>query len=242
MSVLPALPELIEEEHARASLLNSTKTASICPIPRPTAPVNLPDAQRSRSQQLKARNDLVEFTNELRTENAQLSVQLQDTVSQKIVATTQLQQQRKESFALEESLKALWALVQPNNLLETAQICQQVKLLSTSSQSQTSATTTTTTKNTQDMAAMEQKFAQQTQQLSSFRRSEAASRQLTQTLVNENKQIKARFDKVEAERLRLQTSLHAAEAKLQRIERSLYVYPPSAQEILLGTASLPDMK
>lgn len=241
MSLLPALPELVEEEAAFGSVMNSPMTALRCPIPRPTAPVNLPDAQRSQSQQLKARNDLVEFANELRTENAQLSVQLQNTVSQKIVATTQLQQQKKETLALEESLKELWALVQPNNLLETAQICQQVKLLSTSSpeQPQTSASTT---RNTEDIAALEQKLAQQTRRLSSCKRSEAASQQLTQTLVNENKQMKARFDKVEAERLRLQTSLHAAEAKLQRIERSLYVYPSSAQEVLSGTDSLQDRK
>lgn len=239
MSVLPALPELTEEEQAFVSVLKSPISTLRCPIPRPAAPVNLTDAHRSQSQQLKARNDLVEFANELKGENAQLSVQLQDTVSQNIVATTQLEQQKKDNLALEESLKALWALVQPDNILETAQIRQQIKLLSTSSQPQNSATTT---KNTQDIAALEQKLEQQTHQLLSYKRSEAASRQLTQTLVHENKQMKARFDKVEAERLRLQTSLHAAEAKLERIERSLYVYPSSAQEILSGTASLLDTK
>lgn len=240
MSVLPALPELTEEEQAFVSVLNSPITTLRCPIPRPAAPVNLPDAHCNQSRQLKARNDLVEFANELKAENAQLSVQLQDTVSQNIVATTQLEQQKKDNLALEETFKALWALVQPDNILETTQICQQVKLLSTSSQSQT--TSAATTNKTRDITALERKLEQQTQQISSYRCSEAASRQLTQTLVHENKQMKARFDKVDAERLRLQTSLHAAEAKLERIERSLYVYPSSAQEILSGTASLLNRK
>lgn len=240
MSVLPALPELTEQEPAFVSVSKSPITALRCPIPRPAAPVNLPDAQRSQSQQLKARNDLVDFTNGLKAENAQLSVQLQDTVSQNIVATTQLEQQKKDNLALEESLKALWALVQPDNILETAQICQQVQLLSTSSQSQT--TSAMTTNKTRDIAALERKLEQQTQRLSSYRCSDAASRHLTQTLVQESKQMKTRFDKVEAERLRLQTSLQAAEAKLERIERSLYVYPSSAQGILSGTASLLDRK
>lgn len=240
MSVLPALPELTEEEQACVSVLNSPITALRCSISRPTAPVNLPDTHRSQSQQLKARNDIVEFANELKVENAQLSVQLQDTVSQNIVAIDQLEQQKKETLALEESLKALWALVQPDNILETVQICQQVKLLSASSQSQT--TSATTTNKTRDTATLERKLEQQTQQLSSVRCNEAASRQLAHTLVNENKQIKSRLNKVEAERLRLQTSLQAAEAKLERIERSLYVYPSSAQEILSGTASLLDRK
>lgn len=250
MSVLPALAEVSDEAHthtpespARPVVPSITVSRAIvalhAPLCRPAPPVNLPDIQRSQSQQLRARNDLVEAANSLRAENTQLSSYLQDAVSRSIVATTQLEHQKRDNLALEESLKALWSLVQPNtgldNISKTAQICEQVRLLST-------AVSNFQGPNTNDaansVAALEQKLAQQTTQLSLCKRNDVTSRQMAKALIHENKLMKTRLDKVEAERLHLQTSLHAAEVKLERVERSLYVYPSSAQEILGGASPL----
>lgn len=233
MSVLPALPELPDEEQPPTLVVPSTRMALPLPPPRPAAPVNLPDVHRSQSQQLKARNDLVEFADKLIAENAQMSSQLRDAVSCGVVFANQLEEQKKDSLALEESLQALWLLAQPGSILKTAQICEQVKFLATVSGNHNPTVTKAHTGTT----CPEQKLVQQSQQLVCYKRDDAASRQLADLLVHENKHMKSRLDRVEAERLRLQASLHAAEGKLERIERSLYVYPSSAQEILSGTAA-----
>lgn len=174
------------------------------PLPRLASPVNLPSIHRSQSQQLKARNDLVEAANDLKAENAQLSSALQDAISQRIVATTQLEQLKRDNVALQ-------ALLQPQ-------------------QQQTTAPNT---------EALEQKLAQQAQQIAFLRRSDAASRRMADGMVVENKHMKAELDQIKSERTRLRAGLDAAEGKLERIERSLYIYPSSAvQEMAKRTSEL----
>lgn len=239
MSILPALAELSDEEQPCIPIVSSTTPILPCPPPRPAAPVNFPNVHRSQSLQLKARSELVDAADELKAENAQLSSNLRDAVSQRVVATTQLEQQKKDNVVLEEAIQALWSLVQPNNILKTTQICEQVRLLSIEvSKSQPPIITGSV----QDPTALEHRLVQQTQQLAFYKRNDAASRQLAETLVHENKNMKSRLDKAENESLRLQSSLHAAEVKLGRIERSLYIYPSSAQDIFSGSASPLDRK
>ncbi|KAJ4418993.1 hypothetical protein N0V82_005218 [Gnomoniopsis sp. IMI 355080] len=233
MSILPALSELPDEEQSPTLLVTPRTTALPLPPPRPVAPVNVPDVQRSQSQQLKARNSLAEFADKLIVEKAQMSLQLRDAVSHSVIFANQLEQQKQDTLALKESLQALWSLAQPGSTLKTVQICEQVKLLAAVSGCQIP----NVTKTIPESAVLEQKLIQQSQQVVCYKSNDAASRQLANSLVHENKHMKSRLDKVEAERLRLQASLHAAEVKLERIERSLYVYPSSAQEILSGTAA-----
>lgn len=146
MSILPALSELSNEDRPSTPELRAgpvissaavSRSMTVLQIPpsRPASPVNLPNIQYIQRQQLKARNELVEAANELKAENTQLSSYLQDAVSRSIVATSQLEQQKKDNLVLDEALQALWMLVQPNtglaHITKTAQICEQVKLLST---------------------------------------------------------------------------------------------------------------
>lgn len=129
MSVLPVLSELPEGAHSHTLVAPSLMAALPFPPPRPTAPVNLPDVQRSQRQQLKARNDLVDFANVLVIKNARLSSHLRGADARSVSFAKQLEQQKKDSLALEESIHALWSLVQPGSLLSTTQICEQIKVL-----------------------------------------------------------------------------------------------------------------
>lgn len=248
MTCLPTLQESASENlpptlhpELKAPAAERKSAAPMAPFrlpTRPAPPVNLPSHHQIQSQQLQARNDLMEAVDDLRMENTQLSSAVQNAVSQRIVAVTQLEQQKRDIQALEASLKSLWALVSPQTGLaevsSTPQICEQIQLLSASAtkprphpqrQQQTPPA----------LVYLEQKLAQQTQEIALRRRSDAASRRMADTLIVENKQMKARLDQVEAERLRLRTSLNAAEAKLERVERSLYIYPTSAVQEMTKT-------
>ncbi|CAN8102805.1 unnamed protein product [Discula destructiva] len=225
MTILPTLSEATGENlppsppplEAPATGRNATTALPLSPSPRPSPHVDVPEPQRSQTQQLEdARDDPVKAANALKAENVQLYSDLQELVSQRIIAVTQIEQLKRHNRALETALEAM-----------------REQLEQLSSGNVTNKSPQPTSNQGPHMAAVEQKLAQQAQRLTFYKRSDAASRGMVGALVNENKHMETRLDKAEAERSRLRKGLDAAEGKLQRIERSLYVYPSSTTQELV---------